>query len=82
MPLTAQVLNRVVETREQYAVRRIWWAADLYFREHVLPQEWQLVIRANVYSLRSVSAVKCAVEAAMNMLVSKLPLSRAERAAS
>jgi len=82
MPLTAQVLARVVETREQYAVRRAWWAADLYFREGVLPREWQLVMRANVYSLREVSAVKCAIEDAMRMLELKLSQSQAGKVAS
>lgn len=48
LPLTAQVLAGVVETREQYAVRRVWWAADLYCQEDALPREWQLVMRANV----------------------------------
>jgi len=43
MPLTAQVLSNVVETREQYAVRRVCRAADLYWSEGVLPREWQLV---------------------------------------
>jgi hypothetical protein len=82
MPLTAQVLKGVVETREQYAVRRVWRAADLYYQEDILPREWQLVMRANVYSLKEAPAVKCAVEGAMNMLKSKLAQSRAGRAAS
>jgi hypothetical protein len=82
MPLTAQALSSVVETREQYTVRRVWWAADLYCQEGVLPQEWQLVMRANVYSLRGNSAVKCAVGGAMKMLRSKLSQSQAGRAAS
>jgi hypothetical protein len=82
MPLTAQVLAGVAETREQYAVRRVWWAADLYCQEDTLPQEWQLVMRANVYSLRDDSAVKCAVGGAMKMLRSKLSQSQAGRAAS
>ena len=82
MPLTAQVLAGVAETREQYAVRRVWWAADLYQREDVLPREWQLVMRANVYSLRGVPAVKCAVEGAMGTLKSKLAQSQTARAIS
>lgn len=82
MPLTAQVLEGLVETREQYAVRRVSWAADLYCREEVLPREWQLVMRANVYSLREVSAVKCAVEEVLNMLSSTLSHSHARRAVS
>jgi hypothetical protein len=72
MPLTAQVLKGVVETREQYAVRRVWWAADLYSQEHVLPQELQLMMRANVYSLKGNSEVKCAVEGAVDALRSNL----------
>lgn len=51
MPITAQILAGVVETQEQYAVRRVWWAAGLYDREDVLPPQWQLIMRANVYSL-------------------------------
>jgi Tn7-like transposition protein D len=43
MHLTAQVLVSVVETREQYAIRRVWWAADLFIEEGVLPRHWQLI---------------------------------------
>jgi hypothetical protein len=82
MPLTAQVLASVMETREQYAVRRVWWAADHYCQEGVLPREWQIVMSANVYSLREVPAVKCAVKDAMNMLRSKPLQKQAERADS
>lgn len=82
MPLTAQILATVVETREQYAVRRVWWAADLYCQEDVLPREWQFVMRANVYRLREATVVKCAVEGAMNVLTSKLSQGRPSRAAS
>jgi hypothetical protein len=81
MPLTAQVLASVVETREQYAVRRVWWAADLHNQEGV-PRKWQLVMKANVYSLGETSAVKCAVDEAMKMLESGLSRSHAGRAAS
>lgn len=82
MPLTAQILASVAETREQYAVRRVWWAAEFYCQEGILPREWQIVMRANVYSLRAVSAVKYAVEGAMSKLISKLTQGQAERAAS
>lgn len=82
MPLTAQVLTGVVETHEQYAVRRVWLATNLYYQEGVLPREWQLVMRANVYSFRDNSAVKCALKNAINMMNSKLPQGEAERAAS
>lgn len=72
MPLTAQVLAGVVETREQYAVRRIWWATDLYCEEDVLPREWQLILRANVFNLKNFPQVRYAIGAAMNTLTSRL----------
>lgn len=71
MPLTAQVLEGAIETREQYAVRRVWWAADFYLEKDMLPPEWQFVMRANVYSFRGIPAVKCAIEDAMTVLRSK-----------
>lgn len=82
MPLTAQVLVSVVETREQYAVRRVRWAAELYRQEGLMPREWQLMMRACVYSLRGNSAVKCAIEVAMRLLESELLQSYAGEAAS
>jgi hypothetical protein len=82
MPLTAQILSSVVETREQYAVRRVWWAAGLYSQADVLPRVWQLVMRANVYSLGGVPAVKCALEGAMKMLKSELSERQVGEAAS
>ena len=76
------VLVSVVETREQYAVRRVRWAAELYRREGLMPPEWQLMMRACVYSLRENSAVKCAIDVAMRLLESELLQSYAGEAAS
>lgn len=74
MPLTAQTLAKVVETRVEYAVRRIWWAAECLIRDHILALPWRLVLRANVYSLRSVPEVKSAVDAAVGLVESNLTL--------
>jgi hypothetical protein len=82
MPLTAQVLVSVLETREQYAIRRVWRAADLFFEEGVLPRSWQLISRANVYSLRGKPEVKSAIEAAIQQLTATLFPDTCERAAS
>jgi hypothetical protein len=82
MPLTAQVLMSVVETRAQYAIRRVWWAADQFIEESMLPRYWQLILRANVYSLKGEPEIKAVVEAAIHKLATTLlPLSR-ERAVS
>jgi hypothetical protein len=74
MPLTAQVITNVVETRVEYAIRRVQWAAGCFIREHILPRPWQMVLRANVYSLRGVAEVKSAVGAAVNLIESNLSL--------
>jgi hypothetical protein len=76
MPLTAQVIAGVVETRVEYAVRRIRWAAECYAREHTMPSRWQLILRANVYSLRSIPEVKSAADAALCLLESNLSLNQ------
>lgn len=68
MPMTTQVLDRVVETREEYASRRVWWAAGLYLNEKVVPQEWQLISRANVHKDRENKRVIDAIQSAMRML--------------
>jgi hypothetical protein len=76
MPLTAQVIDGVVETRVEYAVRRIGWAAECFTRERVMPRLWQLMLRANVYSLRSASEVKSAVDASLCQIESNLSLNQ------
>jgi hypothetical protein len=60
LPLSAQVLDTLVETHEQYAIRRIWRAADICTQEDMLPRRWQLILRANVYRLRENPQVEVA----------------------
>jgi hypothetical protein len=80
MPLTAQVIAGVVETRVEDAVRRIGWAAERFTREYTMPRPWQLMLRACVYSLRSISEVKSAVDAAMGLIESHLSPKQQRRA--
>ena len=82
MPLTDQVLRSVVETREQYAIRRVWWAADLFIEKGVLPRYWQLISRANVYSLRGKPEIQAVIEAVIQRLATILLPESRERAAS
>lgn len=82
MPLTDQVLRSVVETREQYAIRRVWWVVEICIEEGVLPQCWQLISRANVYSLRGKPEIKTVIEAAIQKLTAILLPESRERAAS
>jgi hypothetical protein len=72
MPLSAQVLASVVETRIEYAIRRIWWVVNLYLEENLLPQVWQLIMRANIYRLREETEIKETVEIAIREIASAL----------
>lgn len=76
MPLTTQVIAGVVETRVEYAARRIRWAAECFTRERTMPKPWQLMLRANVYSLRSVPEVKSEVDIALCLIESNLSLNQ------
>jgi hypothetical protein len=72
MPITAQVLANVIETQEQYAARRIWWAANSYYEEDTFPKAWQLVKRASVNQLKARPEVRYTIEAAMHMIKTRL----------
>lgn len=79
MPLTAQVLELVVETREQYGVRRVWWAVDFFHLNAIHPRKWELILKANVYSIRNTPSVKCAIESAMQINESELPYKQKQK---
>lgn len=72
MPLTAQALADVIETRAEYAARRVRWASECFTGERIMPRPWQLVLRANVYHLRDVPEVKAAVGTALRLIESNL----------
>ncbi|MGO8714395.1 MAG: hypothetical protein ACLQSX_00850 [Smithella sp.] len=48
LPETWHYINSVAETRESYAVRRIWLAAQQYMREGSVPAKWQLIRKAGI----------------------------------
>ena len=48
LPLTAQVLADVVETHEEFAIRRLWWIVERYQQENIRPTRWQLIRRAHI----------------------------------
>ena len=46
LPLTAMALASVVETHQEYALRRLNWATECFLREGIYPKRWQLLSRA------------------------------------
>jgi hypothetical protein len=77
LPLTKQVLSQVVETREDYAIRRILWVAHCYQEEHICPTRSQLVERANVVKeIAALPRVKEAIENALVTVTSSIDISQ------
>ncbi|HKQ09488.1 MAG TPA: TnsD family Tn7-like transposition protein [Blastocatellia bacterium] len=68
LPRTRKALERVAETLEQFAIRRIWWIAECYQKEGVVPQRWQFVNRSCVYKYASVPGIKETIDAALQSL--------------
>ncbi len=69
LPLTAMAVAEEVETLEEFAIRRIWWARDYYHQENVHPKLWQLKKLAGLSSeTADLPQVKAAIEAAVQSL--------------
>ncbi len=59
----------MVETREQFAVRRVEYAAECFRQENVYPKEWQLVRRAGLRpDMEAKQQVKEAIAVALESL--------------
>lgn len=65
LPLTIKALSEVVETRIQFSLRRIRWAADCFTRESVAPSFTRLAKRAGVADSISLPEVNTALESAL-----------------
>lgn len=69
LPLTAKALSEVVETREAYTVRRVWWAAEYFRQENKFPKRSELQHLAGIRhgnELADLPKVREAIEAALN----------------
>lgn len=48
LPKAANALTELVETREEFAFRRIQWAVECFRNEGASPAEWQLIDRTGL----------------------------------
>lgn len=72
LPRTRKVLEEVVETRMQFAQRRIQWATDSFHEEKVRPSRSALLHRAALdFNIWEEPLVKAATEAALNSFMEK-----------
>jgi hypothetical protein len=69
LPRTAEALTEVVESTEEFAVRRVQWAVDCFRQENVYPKRWQIIRRTGMKSsTATLPQVKEAIAAALQSL--------------
>ena len=62
-PLTIKALSEAVETRIDFAIRRLQWAAGCLLRENILPSRTRLMLRAGMDSrVMSIPEIKKAID--------------------
>jgi hypothetical protein len=61
LPLTAAALREVVESRVDFAIRRVMWVAESFRQAGTQPRAWELIMRANVSGLTAEPGVMDAV---------------------
>ncbi len=69
LPLTLKVLDEVVETHEEYAIRRLGWVTQRFQQENVCPPRWLLLLRASLKPATvALPRVTAAIEEALKTL--------------
>lgn len=68
LPETAQELAQVVETREEFALRRIQWWEAYHQNRQIRPQKWQFITDAGVDKAMHRHAIRMAVDKAIQTL--------------
>jgi len=80
LPRTTAVLAGLTETRDAYAVRRLWWIALRDRRAGVHATYWDLVERAGVARVRTVPQLVVTLQIALD-IAGHSPAERSSRAA-
>jgi hypothetical protein len=82
LPLTAKVLAEMVETHEEFAVRKIQWTAKCFLEENICPTQYKLLRRARIYPHSEFIAapqVNAAINATLQSLASIDTVSGADK---
>jgi hypothetical protein len=66
LPRTMKFLNHVVESRENFAIRRICLAAQILKSQNMYPKRWQIVKTAGIERLQNNPRVKAAIQQVLN----------------
>ncbi len=68
LPKTADTLNSLIENREDFAIRRVYWVIEQYHNYHIKLSEWELIRKAGIERVSMLPAVKQAVETGLHLL--------------
>ena len=68
LPLTAQMLREVVESREAFAVRRLRWIVTTFVKKRHCLERWELIKRAGVERLMESTVVRAALDESLLLL--------------
>jgi len=65
--LTKQAIEDCLETRGDYAVRRVMWVTHCYLQENMYPTRRQLVEKASVRDFAKLPKVKQVIDEALQL---------------
>jgi hypothetical protein len=83
LPLTCQALREIAETWDQYAVRRVAWAASHFKSEGLSPPAWRVALYAGLSGEAAKRpVVEAAVDEAVAFLKVQMELNYSERDAA
>lgn len=68
LPRTADILRDLIETREAFAIRKVWWAMRTFSQKHICPERWLLIRKAGIARLAMHPLVKNAIDTALQSL--------------
>jgi hypothetical protein len=82
LPLTANALKAVVESRIEFTIRRIQWAADQFRRDNIIPAYSTLGYRAGIdHSIWYIPEVRDAFENSLGLLRQEATANQVNKAA-
>jgi hypothetical protein len=71
LSLTVEALDEVCETREDFIIRRIWWAAQYIIEENLPTTRSEIISRSGARALLGSPHVRAAIETVLQMIPSR-----------
>lgn len=68
LPVTMDLLARLAESRQEFAVRRVWWTANNFLKDGIMVTRWLLIKESGTERVKDVPEVNAAIDAALDWL--------------